>query len=309
MTSDKQFCRICEEKMPRILPYINGRNLYVWGAGKGGEIVESVLRERGFIIAGFIDRRAGELESYLGYPVKNVEDMRPDCDYIIVSLMSFRYEIVDDLYRMGYTQDDCFYVYENEDYNKEDIIYKGCRIGRYTYGYKGLLQYYPLAASIGRYCSINGTARIWNNHPTEYVTTHPILDYPRFYAWDKYDERKKLCQTYGKYFDNAGFENSSLRNNRQVVIGNDVWIGANVVILPGISIGDGAILAAGAVVTKDVEPYAIVGGVPAKVIKYRFDKETIEKFLAIKWWNWEIERIEKNIDLFYQPEVFIQTYG
>lgn len=306
---DEKFRIICERKIPGVIPQIRGRNLYIWGAGKGGEIVEAVLKERGGVLpTGFIDRKADRMSEYMGYPVKNIEDMRPECDYIVVSLMSLRYEIVEDLDKMGYTQDDYFYVYENEDYNKEDIIYKGCKIGRYTYGYKGLLQYCPLAVSIGRYCSINGSARIWSNHQTEYVTTHPMLDHPRFYAQNQYDERKRLCRTYGKYFDNADFENSPLRNNRLVIIGNDVWIGANAVILPGVHIGDGAVIAAGAVVTKDVEPYAIVGGVPAKVIKYRFDKDTIEKLLVIKWWDWEIEEIEKNIELFYQPEVFIRTY-
>lgn len=305
---DEKFKMICEKKLPKVIPQIRGRNLYIWGAGKGGKIVESFLRGKDFSIAGFIDRRADELESYLGYPVKSFTDMNPAKDYILVSLMNFFYDVVQMLDKMGYTQADCFYLMENEGYNKEDIIYKGCRIGRYTYGYESLLQYYPLATSIGRYCSINATARIWNNHPTEYVTTHPMLDYPTFYAWDQYDERKRLCQTYGSHFDNAGFEDSPLRNNRPVVIGNDVWIGGNAVILPGVNIGDGAVVASGAVVTKDVEPYAIVGGVPAKVIKYRFDSKTIEKFLAIKWWDWEIEEIEKNIELFYQPEVFIQTY-
>ena len=74
---------------------------------------------------------------------------------------------------------------------------------------------------------------------------------------------------YGKYFTNHPYENSALRKNEPVIIGNDVWIGANVCILPGVNIGDGAVLAAGAVVNKDVPSYSVVGGVPAKVIKYR----------------------------------------
>lgn len=309
MELDEKFKMICEKKIPQIISQIKGRNLYIWGAGKGGKIVEAIMKEQGILLTGFIDQRADGLLEYLGYPVKNIEEMRPDCDYIVVSLMTFYYDIVETLDKMGYTQADWFYLIENDGYNKEDVIYKGCKIGRYTYGYKGLLEYYPLAVSIGRYCSINPSSKIWNNHPTEYVTTHPMLDYPRFYAWDQYNERKRLCQKYGKHFDNADFENSPLRNNRPVVIGNDVWIGGNVVILPGVHIGDGAVLAAGAVVTKDVEPYAIVGGVPAKVIKYRFDENTIDKFLKIKWWDWDIEEIEKNIELFYQPEAFIRTYG
>ena len=86
-----------------------------------------------------------------------------------------------------------------------------------------------------------------------------------------------------------------------------MWIGANVIILPGVKIGNGAIIAAGAVVTKDVEPYAIVGGVPAKLIKYRFKKEEINQLEEIKWWNWSIEEIERNIELFYRPEKFLYT--
>ena len=72
-------------------------------------------------------------------------------------------------------------------------------------------------------------------------------------------------------------------------------------------IRNGAVIAAGAVVTKDIEPYAIVGGIPAKVIKYRFTKEEINRLEEIKWWDWSIEEIEKNIELFYQPEKFLQT--
>ena len=79
-------------------------------------------------------------------------------------------------------------------------------------------------------------------------------------------------------------------------IGNDVWIGFNSTIMPGIKIGDGAIIATNSTVTKNVEPYTIVGGNPAKEIKKRFTKEQIEKLLEIKWWNWEIEKITKNVE-------------
>ena len=76
-----------------------------------------------------------------------------------------------------------------------------------------------------------------------------------------------------------------------------MWIGLNVTILGGVTVGDGAGLAAGAIVTKDVPPYAIVGGNPAKIIKYRFSKEQIEKLLKIKWWNWPMYKIFNNINL------------
>ena len=115
-------------------------------------------------------------------------------------------------------------------------------------------------------------------------------------------------EKYGTHGNNCENDKSQIRDNRSVEIGNDVWIGANVIILPGVKIGDGAVLAAGAVVTKDVEPYAIVGGVPAKVSRYRFDQEMIEAFLRIKWWEWSVEKIEENIELFYQPEEFYKVF-
>lgn len=93
-----------------------------------------------------------------------------------------------------------------------------------------------------------------------------------------------------------------------IEIGNDVWIGTIAVILSGVHIGDGAVVGAGAIVTKDVEPYEIVGGVPAKHIRYRFSKEMIASFLRIKWWDWPLSKIEENIELFYQPELFCKTF-
>ena len=83
-------------------------------------------------------------------------------------------------------------------------------------------------------------------------------------------------------------------------IGNDVWIGCNAVIMAGVSVGDGAIIGAGAVVTKDVEPYAVVVGVPGKRIKYRFEEEIRENLLQSRWWLWEDNLLRQNIDLFHQ---------
>jgi len=80
------------------------------------------------------------------------------------------------------------------------------------------------------------------------------------------------------------------------VIGNDVWIGTNVTVLPGIKIGDGAIIAANATVTRDVEPYSIVGGNPIKLIKMRFSKAKIQELLELKWWDWDLDRITENLE-------------
>ncbi|MDK2850003.1 MAG: hypothetical protein PWR32_670 [Candidatus Woesearchaeota archaeon] len=87
-------------------------------------------------------------------------------------------------------------------------------------------------------------------------------------------------------------------SNDKVIVGNDVWIGANVVIKRNVKIGDGAVIGAGAVVTKDIPDYAIAVGVPARVIKYRFSKKTINALKKLKWWDWSDEIIKKNLKLF-----------
>jgi virginiamycin A acetyltransferase len=109
----------------------------------------------------------------------------------------------------------------------------------------------------------------------------------------------------------SGFKSSYwLRDPKNFVsIGHDCWIGANAVILPGIRIGNGAIVGAGSVVTHDVPPYAVVAGVPARLLRYRYSREQIEKLKKIAWWNWSDEKITENVDYFYgKVEDFIEKF-
>lgn len=132
---------------------------------------------------------------------------------------------------------------------------------------------------IGKYCSIAPNVYIApGEHYTNYITTHPIIYNP---YWRKIMGIK----------EEPGFLNEIGKQNSITDIGNDVWIGLNVIIMRGIKIGDGAVIGAGSIVTKDVPPYAIVGGCPARIIRYRFDKKEIDRLLKNRWWDKPIVNI------------------
>lgn len=149
---------------------------------------------------------------------------------------------------------------------------------------KCVLYHYPYVNNdrlkIGKFCSIaQGTKFLFNgsNHTLRSLSTYPFpvmgseweLQVPVTEAWD---------------------------NKGDIVVGNDVWIGFEAVIMAGVTIGDGAIIASRAVVTNNVEPYSIVGGVPARLIRKRFSDEQIQKLLELRWWDWEEEKIKNNLD-------------
>lgn len=158
---------------------------------------------------------------------------------------------------------------------RNNLIYSSS-FGRYTYTGKNLTCW---NSKVGSFCSISWNVSIGGaNHDYHKVTTSAFL--------------------YSDIFNLKGENSGYDRFDDKCIIGNDVWIGCGATICRGVEIGDGAVIAANAVVTKDVDPYSIVGGVPAKLIKYRFDKDIIENLLKIKWWTFQESVIRDNFHIF-----------
>lgn len=157
-------------------------------------------------------------------------------------------------------------------------------------------EYCNMTAQIGRYTSIGSWVHTLQfNHPTSgFVSTHPAF----------YSLLQQSGFTYVKEQKFQEMKCVDADNQFAVRVGSDVWIGSDVTLLGGVTIGDGAVVAAGAVVTKDVEPYTIVGGVPAKPIKKRFDEEEIRFLLETKWWDKDQAWISEHAELFQDLERF-----
>jgi acetyltransferase-like isoleucine patch superfamily enzyme len=151
-------------------------------------------------------------------------------------------------------------------------------IGDFSYGNPEVFHWGENAeVIIGKYCSFAHGVKILlgGEHRVDWATTYPF---------------NALLQSFN-------YIQGHPKTKGNVIIGNDVWVGMNAVILSGIKIGDGAVIAACSLVVKDVPAYAIVGGNPAKVIKYRFDEKKIKGLLALKWWDWPIEKVIENVEI------------
>ena len=166
--------------------------------------------------------------------------------------------------------------------------YTGIPVGRYTYGYQYLDN--DNVKRIGAFCSIaEGQLIVPNDHRLDWITTSPIASLNDF-----------------SFADEDYMNNYISSEDRNIIIGNDVWIGARCIIFEGVTIGDGAVIAAGSIVRKDVPPYAIVGGID-RILKYRFKQETIDELLQIKWWDWDDDKIRSNMHLFRNKELFMES--
>lgn len=172
---------------------------------------------------------------------------------------------------------------ENSKINKKAKIWRYCvlnhaQVGAYSYiGPKSRVTH----ARIGKFCSIAGDSVIgMGTHSLGYLSTSSLFTAPKNGTGTSWAKK----QNFEEYKD--------------VIIGNDVWLGQRAMVMGGVHIGNGAVIGAGAIVTKDVPPYAIVAGVPAKIIRYRFTQETIDTLEQSAWWQLDDETLRKNISLF-----------
>lgn len=175
--------------------------------------------------------------------------------------------------------------------DKTACVNSGCSvynstIGRYSYmGYDCTI----INSEIGSFCSLASGIHIGlAEHPTSWVSTSPV-----FQKVKNSSVRKKFSQI-------------NLPKAPKTLINHDVWIGTNAIIKKGVHIGTGAVIASGAIVTKDVEPYAIVGGCPAKLIRFRFDKDTVKALLDSRWWELPDEKIQSIAHLVNDPNKFLE---
>lgn len=164
-------------------------------------------------------------------------------------------------------------------------------IGKKSYGcFKTNADIEP-GSIIGSFCSFApGVILGGMNHPLHYVSTHPFL----------YDKKFDYVKTSNKEIIEKG--------TPRVIIEDDVWIGRNAIINAGVTVGRGAVIASGAVVTENVEPYTIVGGVPAKEIKKRFSEQQIKRLMEIDWANWNQKEIQENLEFFYDVNKFTSEF-
>lgn len=183
--------------------------------------------------------------------------------------------------------------------NKRVILEENVQVGDFTY-FNSSKYWITIESNvkIGKYCSIAPGVHIGaGNHEYNYVSTHPIL-------FDKYYEDKLNMPA------NTQKANGLKDKEVQTIIGNDVWIGIGAIIKRGVKIGNGAIIAAGSIVVKDVPDYAIVGGNPAKIIRYRTTEENIKFFEENEdkmWWNWDKKDVINNMNKLYDFDEYVKV--
>lgn len=273
-----------------IREYLKERSLVIFGMGEVCRECEASLTRSGIPIAAYTTSDAVNADLVI-----SPQMLCPQKHFVLIATgRRYEAEIVPLLREKGFLLTRDYTSVSSAKRYPVDYVYRGVSVGKRTNGI------YPFdtairgsnLVSVGRYCSINDKAYMGGDHPQMISTSAYLFE-------------EILCDKY---------RNSNEIKNRRVTIGNDVWIGAYSFINSSKVkyIGDGAIIAAGAVVNHDVPPYAIVGGIPAKILKYRFNPEQIEILLRVKWWDksdeWLYQHREYLIDMdkFFK---YFKNYG
>lgn len=187
---------------------------------------------------------------------------------------------------------------ENSTLGRWTEIAENCRVsetvlGDYSYMMEGCMTW---CADIGKFSNIAAYVRL---NATHHPRDRPTLHHFTYRASD--------------YFNDAAYEEDffAARRAKKVRIGHDTWLGHGSTVLPGVTVGDGAAVGSGAVVTKDVAPYTVVAGVPAKPIRERFDRKIAERYQALAWWDWDHAKLRTALDdfRFLPAEAFLEKYG
>ena len=255
-------------------------NIIIASYGRIGHCVQKILHQMDIYEAAFIDNNltsgGGKSITYLA----NKDNTK--CSLIFACNR-------DDIYNELFAEI-CNYVPVNNIIE----IFPRIMVGRYSYG--PITHNQLTVERIGNFCSFAENSAVVGNHNV-YISSHEFLSY--FGDWKKHQG----------YIPNTEIDISKQRYMKKTVIGNDVWVGRNATIISGVKIGNGAIIGAGAVVTKDVPDFAIVGGVPAKIIKYRYTPEQIDNLNRIAWWDWDEDKLIENKEDFYMDiEDFIKKH-
>lgn len=294
---------------------MDNKKIYLYGAGETGKRwLEKLGREK---IEAFIDSREDLWNTeQLGKRILSLKDVANDKSKVSIFVSTgkqYAEEIRGILKVQGF--EDCIIynpydedvlrcdrnvfldplnTFEGHNYLASEVMISNVHLGFGSY----ISERSEISNTfIGRYCSVGPSVKvITGQHPTtKFVSTHPAFFSPNNIVSDL------------KYVKNAKYDEYRFAKDAySVVIGNDVWIGANVLMMEGITIGDGAIIAAGSIVTKDVSPYSVVGGVPAKEIKKRFTSDQIDYLLRLQWWNKSECWIRNHAEWFDDIDNFIQ---
>jgi len=262
--------------------YLNGRKIAVWGDPT--RLLIRQLKPYKFQVTDNVDSR-----KHYVIPVTEI-----DLDDFLLDEQSKPFKYVTD-----------YYAFENLGrWLPFEWSCYGANVGRQSYFGERVIKAckYDFIERIGHFTSINSTASIHCDHPQSMMFMSDDI------AEILNDENKALLAS--RILEDPK-NPYSLNKANKLIIGNDVWIGSYAFINSSKvkSIGDGALIGAGAVVLEDVPPYAIVVGVPAKIKRYRFSPEMIKTLLRVKWWNWSFDEINANADALMSPEIFMERFG